>query len=537
MSSKTPLHNAVRLIALSIFTLLTAQALAGIPEPGIILYGQVRGQDGTLLTSGELTWTYAPEGGASPVTVSAELRLINGAGGPYSYRALIPLETATALFPVNPGALEVLDVATQYVRTGSVAGADITMTHNIALSTADIGSARRVDLCIDCGAETLTTHSADVNGDFYFSAGEALRVLDLYLATPGHDYHSDPVSADGFGPGPGPRERSPHNSDYINGVDWRFSFSELLRMVDLYSSTSDGAYALDSAGEDGFSKFWTGGAPGELVKSLADDAQLAVTRSATGGAASDTAPMLTITIEIEVPEELPLSAIGVEEILPQGWVFAGVSGPHLPAVAPYIGETGAISFVWFPTPGGNIQFSYDVAVPSDGDTARAFYQLYGRAAYRTATSDYEKNAGIYGEGQRAPVDTNGDGIPELVLTFWDTDGDGIADHGQTIFVDSNNDGTPDFILLTTDTDGDGIPDYIETSVDSDGDGIPDFLDSDSDNDGMTDADETIFGTNPLDPQDLSELPALEGFWLALCAALLALAALGISRRGIHRKNS
>lgn len=62
--------------------------------------------------------------------------------------------------------------------------------------------------------------------------------------------------------------------------------------------------------------------------------------------------------------------------------------------------------------------------------------------------------------ESAVVDTDGDGIPDVVEGVGDTDGDG----------------TPDFQDL--DSDGDGVPDSVEGTGDIDGDGIPNFQDPD-----------------------------------------------------------
>lgn len=96
-----------------------------------------------------------------------------------------------------------------------------------------------------------------------------------------------------------------------------------------------------------------------------------------------------------------------------------------------------------------------------------------------------------------PVDTDGDGIPDMldddsdndgvsdaeevarvVLSGSDTDGDGIDDAldvDQTGGVDANGDGVDDSAAVVVDTDGDGTPDYRDT--DSDDDGIEDGLEN------------------------------------------------------------
>jgi gliding motility-associated-like protein len=80
----------------------------------------------------------------------------------------------------------------------------------------------------------------------------------------------------------------------------------------------------------------------------------------------------------------------------------------------------------------------------------------------------------------APLDSDGDNIPDAVETESDKDGDGDPNY------------------LDTDSDDDGISDLVEGGIanacedelkDADEDSIPDYLDPDSDNDGVEDKDE------------------------------------------------
>ena len=95
----------------------------------------------------------------------------------------------------------------------------------------------------------------------------------------------------------------------------------------------------------------------------------------------------------------------------------------------------------------------------------------------------------------APIDTDGDGIPNHCDL--DSDNDGISDlveSGNQTLIDADTDG--DGVVTATeaaaadleDLNGDGVWDDTEmTPVDTDGDDIPDYLDLDSDNDGIPDA--------------------------------------------------
>ncbi|MDA7698828.1 hypothetical protein N8795_01795, partial [Flavobacteriaceae bacterium] len=108
-----------------------------------------------------------------------------------------------------------------------------------------------------------------------------------------------------------------------------------------------------------------------------------------------------------------------------------------------------------------------------------------------------------------PLDTDGDGIIDTIDT--DDDGDGLL----TTDEDLNGNGDP----RDDDTDNDGIPNYLESSLlDQDEDGVVDEFDTvdddpynDQDGDGYPNLDETIAGSDPLDPNSLPqafENPAL-----------------------------
>jgi gliding motility-associated-like protein len=95
----------------------------------------------------------------------------------------------------------------------------------------------------------------------------------------------------------------------------------------------------------------------------------------------------------------------------------------------------------------------------------------------------------------APVDTDGDGIPDFLDV--DSDGDGVPDYIEGH--DLNADGKPDFVSVGKDSDGDGLDDGFDTVVnvcspsenvtgsnaamqDFDGDGLKDWRDENDDDD-------------------------------------------------------
>jgi|GEM_PF-2742341 len=90
-------------------------------------------------------------------------------------------------------------------------------------------------------------HSADYVPDFYIDISELLRVIQIYTYD---TYHCDSTTEDGYAPGSGDQNCSPHNSDY-NSQDWRIDLGELLRLIQIYSSS--GGYEMSENTEDGFS--------------------------------------------------------------------------------------------------------------------------------------------------------------------------------------------------------------------------------------------------------------------------------------------
>jgi hypothetical protein len=95
------------------------------------------------------------------------------------------------------------------------------------------------------------------------------------------------------------------------------------------------------------------------------------------------------------------------------------------------------------------------------------------------------------------VGDNADAFPNDPSETTDSDGDGVGDNGDAFPFDPTED---------TDSDGDGVGDNGDAfpfdpaeTVDTDGDGIGNHADLDDDNDGLSDADELLAGTNPLNP--------------------------------------
>ncbi len=141
-------------------------------------------------------------------------------------------------------------------------------------------------------------------------------------------------------------------------------------------------------------------------------------------------------------------------------------------------------------------------------------------------SDFDELLDDGGDTGGAPLDTDGDGIPDELERAEgtapdnpDTDGDGASDGLERdagtspIVVDTDGDGLDDYaeILGATDprdpdSDGDGLTDGEETNP-PEGRSASDPLVADTDGDGVDDGAEAIAGTDPLDP---ASRPSLVG---------------------------
>jgi hypothetical protein len=497
---------AAAVLALLMGLLSGSPAHAGIPERGVILYGQVLDEDGALVTSGELVWRFTPAGGGGAVTVRTAIREITGPGGPYSYRVLVPFERAVSGLPVADGALPVSTSAVQYVREGEVSGTDLHMVHEVSFATPDFGSVRRVDLCSNCPETVKVYHSADTNFDNRFSLRELMRFLELHQGSAAHEYHVNPGTEDGYGVGPGPRIGQPHTGDYEGAPDWTISMPEVVRMIDLFVSTPEHRYAFSYHTMDGFEKGWGDdpmrpGGPFELKRAASRDAlvpELNAVRTVAGGLPG-AGRVLEVTIAVSGAHTNNLSALGLREYLPAGWVYLGTAGGTVPAIAPAANTVGTLDFAWFPLPSVPFSFTYRVAYSPEAQLHLDVDSLFGAVVYRTIYGEEEHVAQVYRNGGVPYPDENGNGIPDYLEGF----GGGIVipglsgggspqEGGGSPGTGGSAPGTGNSGDFTTDTDGDGIPDYMEPPGDADGDGVPNFMDLDSDNDGLTDEEERLY---------------------------------------------
>jgi len=156
-----------------------------------------------------------------------------------------------------------------------------------------------------------------------------------------------------------------------------------------------------------------------------------------------------------------------------------------------------------------------IDLDSDGDYIPDVVEAQTTAGYigndGDVRDDVDENGIVTDYGLLTPVDTDGDGQPDVLDR--DADNDSLSDateSGITYSKDLNGDGIGDRVYASySDPDGfiddpynnlkntDSDPSDVDyRSVDdTDGDGIPDLVDLDDDNDGITDEDENV--CNPL----------------------------------------
>ncbi len=96
------------------------------------------------------------------------------------------------------------------------------------------------------GAAVGQTHSADMNSDGQIGLGELLRVIQFFNAG---GYHCESGTEDGFAPGTGGHDCTPHSSDFQDGPDWFVNLYEVLRLIQFFNLCG---YQVDAASEDGF---------------------------------------------------------------------------------------------------------------------------------------------------------------------------------------------------------------------------------------------------------------------------------------------
>jgi len=133
-------------------------------------------------------------------------------------------------------------------------------------------------------------------------------------------------------------------------------------------AATDGADADETTNEDTDAEAKTRSGEGfTMARSVADGAYLA-------------ASPIDIEIALDFRRSDTITALAVQEDLPPGWVFEGVTGGDKPTVEPPQGRTGTITFLWINIPAFPTQFTYTASVPA-GETGDK--EIKGVAVFRT----------------------------------------------------------------------------------------------------------------------------------------------------------
>lgn len=172
LALKSPLMIAIGQLPLAVLSLWFAavclvtdianpQSIPGVPEPGMILYGQIRNtaSGGSLITYGTLRWTLQPLSG-SAVTVGVTLTNINDQ---FSYVVRLPFESVLPGFTPSANTLTLSNTPVTYARSATVNFQSATILApaiaTLTFGPADRGRSERVDLQV-----TLPFVDTDSNG-------------------------------------------------------------------------------------------------------------------------------------------------------------------------------------------------------------------------------------------------------------------------------------------------------------------------------------------------------------------------------------
>ena len=141
-----------------------------IPEPGLILYGQVRNiaTGGSLMTYGTLRWTIQPPSG-SAIVVATPLTNINDQ---FSYVLRVPFETPLSGFTISPNTLALSNSPLTYTRSASVNLQAATIlspaSSSFSFGAADRGRSERVDLQVSIAMIDSDNNGLDDNWEMTY---------------------------------------------------------------------------------------------------------------------------------------------------------------------------------------------------------------------------------------------------------------------------------------------------------------------------------------------------------------------------------
>lgn len=130
---------------------------------------------------------------------------------------------------------------------------------------------------------------------------------------------------------------------------------------------------------------------GPVVTSLAVANQAGVVFQRSSDTSYTAGATTTVGIVIDAEKGDTITAIGLAETIPAGWVFvsSGESSGDAPAIVPDSGKGGTLDFVWITPPAFPVAFTYTLMVP-EGQAGTV--EITGHVEYR-------QDAGPLGTGE------------------------------------------------------------------------------------------------------------------------------------------
>lgn len=98
--------------------------------------------------------------------------------------------------------------------------------------------------------------------------------------------------------------------------------------------------------------------------------------------------VVEVSIQMGYDGADPVTAVGLQAVVPDGWKFEGLSGGATPTIAPDAGKTGVLEFAWIQPPQWPATFTYKLRVPETENAAR---ELSTTAMYRTSGGQLTSN--------------------------------------------------------------------------------------------------------------------------------------------------
>ena len=86
-----------------------------------------------------------------------------------------------------------------------------------------------------------------------------------------------------------------------------------------------------------------------------------------------------ITVTVNSSLQVPPRGLGVEETIPEDWIYVGFISGQRPPLEPFPGTDSFLEFVWFSMPTFPLTFSYAIRVPEE---ATGIQTISGIVRYR-----------------------------------------------------------------------------------------------------------------------------------------------------------